>query len=219
MKNIFIDTREISMTVALGRVFVALLVMAGALIVLDVLIFVSATSSTFHEKVADAYDESYIEGFTETYKVGYEEARDEAYNKGYIKGYETSLLRESEEHLNGLVELRNPTYQELREFLAADDTDSNVFFSGEYVCFNFAAELNNKAETNGIRAAYVRIRSSEWAHAVVAFETVDRGLVFIEPQSDTEVDVVIGSNYPWWRVGATSPLRSSDDILEIQLFW
>lgn len=32
--------------------------------------------------------------------------------------------------------------------------------------------------------AHVSIKFSEGAHAIVAFNTVDRGIVYIEPQSD-----------------------------------
>ena len=65
--------------------------------------------------------------------------------------------------------------QELIELLALDQTGSGPYISGEYVCFDFAAELNNNAEANGIRAAYVHIRFETWGHAIVAFEMVARG--------------------------------------------
>jgi len=117
------------------------------------------------------------------------------------------------------VEHYNPTHKEMKEFLASDKTDSNSFISGEYVCSDFAAQVNSNAEASGIRAAYVRIRSKEWGHAVVAFETVDRGLIFIEPQSDRKVELVIGEPFPWYLVGAISPLSSYDPIVEIQIIW
>jgi hypothetical protein len=107
----------------------------------------------------------------------------------------------------------------MKEFLAHDMTDSNPFIRGEYVCFDFSAELNNNAEANGIRAAYVRIRAKEWGHAVVAFETVDRGLVFVEPQSDEDVSLVTGEPYPWQQVGANRPMNYDDAVVEIQIIW
>ena len=211
--------KEVSLIVAIGRIVLGLIVLAGGLIVLDIFIYLGALSSTYDNKVAAAYNDGYVEGYAQTYDVGYQEAHGEAYDKGYIKGYEISLGSDSDKQGSRLVGLRNPTYQELTEFLAADKADLNTFISGEYVCFDFAAELNNNAEANGIRAAYVRIRSKEWAHAVVAFETVDKGLVFIEPQSDLKVELVIGKPYPWWLAGASSPLRYTDDLEEIQIIW
>jgi len=213
------DLRETSLVVAIGRVLLAMIVLVGGLIALDVFVYLAGVGSTFDVKVANAFSDGYDQGYAQTYEVGYQEAHGEAYEKGYKKGYEVSLESDSSEEVGRWVGLRNPTYKELREFLADDKTDSKSFISGEYVCFDFAAELNNNADAKGIRAAYVRLRSKEWAHAVVAFETVDRGLVFIEPQSDTEVELAIGRIYPWWQVGAVSPLRYADAIEEIQIIW
>ena len=209
--------KEIS--IAISRIILGMIVLIEGLIVVDIVVYLSATSSTFSEKVAAAFSGGYDEGYVQTYEVGYQEAHGKAYHKGYDKGYELSLRSGFEEEVGSRVKLSNPTYEELLEFLADDKTDSNFFISGGYVCFDFAAELNNNAEANGIRAAYVRIRSEEWAHAVVAFETADRGLIFIEPQSDTVVKLDIGRPYPWWQVGAISPLRYAETIEEIQVIW
>lgn len=211
--------KEINIFVAIGRIVLGLIAAVGGFIVLDIFVYLSAVGSTFGDEVAAAFNDAYGQGYAQTYEVGYQEAIGEAYDEGYSKGYEISLGSGSNEQLSSLVELRIPTYSELKEFLASDKTDSNSFISGEYVCFDFAAELNNNAEANGIRAAYVRIRSKEWAHAVVAFDTVDRGIIFIEPQSDMEVELVIGKAYPWWLAGANSPLRYTDALEEIQIIW
>ena len=128
-------------------------------------------------------------------------------------------MNDSEEVAPARVALRNPTYSELNDFLAQDKTDSNEYVSGRYVCFEFATELNNNAEANGIRAAYVRIRFNEWAHAVVAFDTVDRGLIFIEPQSDREVELNIDKPYSWLTAGADITTRLDAVVLEVQFIW
>jgi len=205
--------------IAIGRVILGIIALLGGLIALDIFVYLAAMGSTFDIKVASAFSEGYSQGYAQTYTVGYQEAHGEAYEKGYKKAYEISLMSGSMEEVGSWVGLRNPTYQELREFLADDKTDSKAYINGEYVCFDFAAELNNNAEARGIRAAYVRLRSKEWAHAVVAFETVDRGLVFIEPQSDTVVELAVGRIYPWWEVGAVSPLHSAESIEEIEIIW
>jgi hypothetical protein len=209
--------KEIS--IATARIVLGLIILIEGLIVVDLIIYISTTGSTFSEKVAAAYDRSFDQSYTQTYLAGYQEAYGEAYFKGYGKGYEIGLENSSIAETTTRVKLHNPTYKELREFLTADETNSNEFIRGEYVCFQFATELNNKAEANGIRAAYVRLRFEEWAHAVVAFETVDRGLVFIEPQSDGDVELVIGEAYPWLSAGAKRTRKYSDAILEIQIIW
>ena len=209
--------REFS--IAIARIALGMVVLIGCLIFLDIFVYISATGSTFSEKVAAAFTDGYDKGYVQTYEAGYQKAYAATYNKGYDKGYEIGLASGSKSEVATRVELSNPTYKQLREFLTGDKTDSNPFIKDEYVCFDFAAELNNNAETNGIRAAYVRIRSKEWGHAVVAFETVDRGLVFIEPQSDRDVDLVIGKPYPWQSVGANRPTDYDDVIVEIQIIW
>ena len=205
--------------IAIGRIVLGLVALIGGLVAVDLAVYLSVTSSTFDENVASAYDGSYEQGYDQTYEVGYQEGYGEAYHKGYSKGYEIGRGSSSKEAAAHRVELHNPTYKEVIDFLADDKTDSNPFIKGEYVCFDFAAELNNNAEAGGIRAAYVRIRAREWGHAVVAFETVDRGLVFIEPQSDNNVPLVIGEPYPWQQVGANRPMNYDDAVVEIQMIW
>ena len=205
--------------IAIARVVLGIIVLIGSIIILDLIIYLHFTGSTFSEKVTAAYEYDYDKGYAQTYEVGYQEAYGGAYDKGYDKGYEIGLGISSKEGAATRVELHNPTYRELKEFLARDKTDSNPFIRGEYVCFDFAADVNNNAEANGIRAAYVRIRSKEWGHAVVAFETVDKGLIFIEPQSDNDVELVIGKPYPWQWVGAIRPSNYYDPIDEIQIIW
>ena len=205
--------------IAIGKVVLGLVVLIGGLVALDLAVYLSVTSSTFDENVASAYDGSYEQGYGQTYEDGYQDGYGEAYHKGYSKGYEIGRGSSSKEAAAYRVELHNPTYKEVIDFLAGDKTDSNPFIKGEYVCFDFAAELNNNAEASGIRAAYVRIRAREWGHAIVAFETVDRGLVFIEPQSDKDVPLVIGEPYPWQQVGANRPMHYDDAVVEIQMIW
>ncbi|MBA7506693.1 hypothetical protein ES706_05388 [subsurface metagenome] len=205
--------------IAIARIVLGMVVLIEGLTVLVFVDFTSSIGGIYSDKIAAAYEESYDIGHDQTYDVGYQEAYGEAYDKGYDKGYEIGLETGSKAGVATRVELYNPTHKEMREFLARDKTDSNPFVIGEYVCSDFAAEVNNNAEADGIRAAYVRIRSKEWGHALVAFETVDRGLIFIEPQSDREVGLVIGEPFPWYLVGAISPMSSYDPIVEIQIIW
>jgi hypothetical protein len=210
LKEIGIGLVKIALSV------VILVELTAAVVFFEYTIFIV---NTYDDKVAAAYEDGYDYGNTQTFDLGYKEAHARAYNRGYEKGYEIGLETGSNEEATALVELRNPTYEEMRKLLIQDKTDLNTFVKGEYVCSDFSAQLNNNAEANGIRAAYVRIRSKKWGHAIVAFETIDRGLVFIEPQSDSEVELIIGEPYPWQSVGAISPLTSYDPITAIQIIW
>ena len=92
--------------------------------------------------------------------------------------------------------LRNPSYYELMDFLEQDPTDENEYQEDVYTCVDFVTDLNNNAEDVGLRAAYVYIEfPGDRAHSIAAFETVDRGMVFIEPQFDDEVTLVVGNSY------------------------
>ena len=150
------DLKEFSL--AISRIALGMVVLVAGLFILDIIVYLSATGSTFTEKVMAAYQGSYDKAYAQTYEVGYQDAYEEAYKRGYEKGYEIGLGISSKEAVSTRVELRNPTYNELMEFLASDKTDSNPYVPGEYVCFDFATEVNNNAEANGLRAAYVRIR-------------------------------------------------------------
>ena len=209
--------REFS--IAIARIVLGIVVVIEGLILLDIIVYISATGSILGEEIAAAYDDSYDKGYAQTYDSTYQEAYGEAYNQGYGKGFEVGLKAGRREEVTTRVELTNPTFEELREFLARDKTDSNLFIKGEYVCFDFAAELNDNAEANGIRAAYVRIRFEEWGHAIVAFETVDKGLLFIEPQSDRVVKLIEGKPYSWQSAAAGRLTGYDDTVMAIQIIW
>jgi len=213
------DLREVSWIVAVTRIALSLVVTAGALIGLNTIIFLNATNSSYSERVALAFQDAYDYGYSQTFDVAYQQARQVSFEKGYSKGYEISRDGIGSVPASRMARMSKPTYAELMDFLAQDSTDSNPYIDGAYVCFDYAADLNNAADAAGFPAAYVRLRSDDWGHAIVAFETADKGLVYIEPQSDKEVTIQLGKPYPWQQVGATSPLSAIDPILEMELIW
>ncbi len=102
---------------------------------------------------------------------------------------EISRLRKAKTYIN-------PTYAEMWRFLLEDKTDKNPYIPGAYTCLEFSRDVNNNAEEQGIRCALVLIFFRDGkGHAIVAFETTDKGLIFIEPQRDQEVKVAIGIDY------------------------
>lgn len=80
----------------------------------------------------------------------------------------------------------NPTYAELVAFIKADATDTKSYvergLEGAYVCSDFVEDVHNNAEAAGIRAAFVgmNVEEEDGGHALNAFETTDRGLVYID---------------------------------------
>lgn len=130
------------------------------------------------------------------YNQGYAQGKDAGYDDGYKSGYEASLKPSPEQQTSVSDILQNPTYQEMKLFLAQDTTNSNNYEEDMYVCTDFAVAVNNNAESQGIRCAIVDMFYPDgYGHTIVAFETTDRGLIFIEPQFDREVEMVIGESY------------------------
>ena len=76
----------------------------------------------------------------------------------------------------------DPTWQELLQLILADDTDEHTYIQGVYMCGSFAETLHTNAEQQGMRAAWVAIYFADRSesHALNAFCTVDRGLVFVD---------------------------------------
>ena len=92
--------------------------------------------------------------------------------------------------------LRDPSYQEMEDFLALDKTSEQEYVESEYICVDFTAAVKENAAKEGIRCAYVAIEYRGGSgHAIAAFDTTDRGLVFIEPQFNWEVEPEIGKRY------------------------
>jgi len=159
----------------------------------------------------------YAWGHYEGYNEGYEQGGSEGQASGYSEGYEDGYEIGYQEGAGSGYTLRNPIYSELMRFLADDRTDSNEYVEGVYVCYDFAADVNNNAEAKGIRTAFVYIEYLDGAHAIVAFETVDRGLIFIEPQFDDEVQISLGTSYSQAN-GYLEPAHN-DTITKFVVVW
>ena len=75
----------------------------------------------------------------------------------------------------------DPSWGQLTRFIVDDDTDEQPYVAESFVCADFAATLHDRAETAGIKAAYVSVDFTDGpGHALNAFNTTDRGLVFID---------------------------------------
>jgi len=143
----------------------------------------------------------------------------------------------------------NPTWSELIAFLFADPTDDETYWASVFNCTNFAEMLHNNAETAGIKAAFVAVffEGGEVGHALNAFRTTDKGLVYVDctgrdimsfifgyVEYDKVAYVVKGKVYGLVSINrATSPEYSyyeqtgkslsdweTDDIVEsIEIYW
>lgn len=182
----------------------------------------------------DGYQQGYTVGETAGFDTGYDEGKDvgkaegydEGYSSGQTDGYDQGYEIGVADSLGHGYDLRDPTYKEVLSFLKQDKTDRNEYIEdtyGVYVCSHFARDVGNNAEEAGLRAAYVSLRYMDGGHAIVAFNTVDEGLVYFEPHSDERARPVVDKRY--YECIEPKPGRSyvepdfDDTIKDILVIW
>jgi hypothetical protein len=114
---------------------------------------------------------------------------------------------QNEESGHGFT-IRDPTYQEMLSFIYTDSTDARSY-SDTYTCANFAKDVKKNALLEGYRCGFVYIEFPDSSHAVICFNTVDKGLIFIEPQDDSIVSLKVGQY----------SLTYDDMVVKILIIW
>ncbi len=169
-----------------------------------------------YNNLVNNVDSAQVRGYDEGYSQGYEEGLSMGNEAGYQDGSKAAL-READgldvSHLNqeGYYFLYNPTYEEMLMSLTRGELNS-------------AKDILEYTKANGIRAAYVRAPIAREAKAgrvylfqLVAFETVDKGLIIIEPRSHREVKLEVGKSYSELN---GFPASSYDDtITSVTVVW
>lgn len=125
-----------------------------------------------------------------TYDKGLITGKEIGYQSGYQAALETVQKQKETE-----IKLHNPTYKEMKDFLLQDTTNKLPYKQNERICTDFATDVNNNAKKKGISCGIVYILYGETGHSIIAFQTTDKGLIFIEPQFDDEVSLPIGRSY------------------------
>jgi len=174
------------------------------------------TSAIVYTSLVNSVATARERGFELGYVQGYDDGRTRGNIAGYQEGSKAGYAKDnggdgSSSDGAGSYFLYNPTYDELREILTEGEMDS-------------AIEIHDYAEANGIRVAYVRAPIARKAregmvylYQLVAFETVDKGLIIIEPWSRREVKVEVGKSY---RALNGFPLSLYDDtITKMTIVW
>lgn len=112
-------------------------------------------------------------------------------------------------------EATNPTFDELKVFLAQDLTEQHTYILDVYDCSQFSRDVHNNAEAAGIRAAEVQVFFwGEWeGHALNAFITTDHGLVYVDctGSPDTIARVKVGKEYRAVEVYRVTPANIRND--------
>jgi uncharacterized Zn-binding protein involved in type VI secretion len=91
--------------------------------------------------------------------------------------------------------LVDPTYASMQAFIASDKTDQNTYNASTYDCVNFSADVIANAAKQNIRCAFVNIDFPGSGHAIVVFNTTDKGMIYIEPQNDDIVNLKVEAHY------------------------
>jgi hypothetical protein len=157
----------------------------------------------YSEGEAAGYDGGYSAGekaglsssSQEDYEEGYTSGKQDGYTEGYDSGKADGYEEGAQDALGHGYTLIDPTYREATRFLRNDETDENEFIEDAYVCSHFARDVCNNAEAEGLRCAYIVLIYPDGGHAIIAFETIDEGLVYFDPQADERVKPVVGKRY------------------------
>ena len=92
--------------------------------------------------------------------------------------------------------LRQATRSEIVAFLAKDTTDEITYDGMTFNCANYSAKVQANAKSAGLKCAYVELQYNIAAHAIVAFDSLDAGLIFVEPEEDWLLDdIKVGTDY------------------------
>ena len=186
------------------------------IIIIAVLIGVGFITSyivnrNFSSRVTDAQARGLEVGSIQGYETGFLEGIRAGYQEGSKIGYELFDDKDTNSFQEGSFFTYNPTYDEVQEILAENNQTT-------------AMEINNFVEANGIRTAYVRcqiarksVEGTVTVYNLVAFETTDRGLIFIRPRSHEEVTIQIGKSYS--ELNGLPPRPYDDTITKITIFW
>lgn len=92
----------------------------------------------------------------------------------------------------------DPTWQQVQDFTANDFTDWRSYDSSSFICGDAAAQYHDAAEVAGFKCAFVHVRFEDdfEGHACNAFNTTDKGLIFIDClEGDSKVKVEAGKPY------------------------
>jgi len=161
-------------------------------------------------------------GYKEGEEAGYIKGKNDGIEEGEIAGYDRGYSTGMEAGLGHGYTLKDPTYSEAVAFLREDNTDNNQYNGNTYNCSHFCRDVVNNAEQQGLRAAIVLIQfsssTSSAGHSVIAFNTIDGGIVYFEPQFDDEIELTIGESYAALNNYQQSP-SVDDTIAEVIVVW
>ena len=117
----------------------------------------------------------------------------------------------------------HPTFEQLMEFLAIDQTEKLQYIPGQFVCSNFAETLQHNAMKAGYKCGWVAINFKDGSpsHSCNAFNTVDKGVIFIDCSGgyDTIVELSPHNTYISRTINSDVRHIPMGEVLRYRIFW
>ena len=136
---------------------------------------------------------------------------------------ENSRLREENENLKAQKGLVNPSYGQLLNFIVRDDTDEQEW-SEDFDCTEFSNRFIRNFAREGYFACTTEITfEDDKGHIIVAVNTTDKGLRYVEPQDDRIIEparLKIGENYcdiVGWRCDWNDTIKKISSCFELKI--
>jgi len=116
------------------------------------------------------------------------------------------------------------SYQQVINFIQSDDTDMYPYLEGTFTCGDYAEKVHNNAEAAGIKAGWVAIafKNDSINHACNAFNTTDRGLIFIDCTTSDAIitEMIEGKKYtPHPIIDDGSIYKTMGVIKRFKVYW
>lgn len=158
--------------------------------------------SGYETGFGDGSQDGYLEGYNKGYSQGNTTGIEIGYKTGYKEGLEKGVLGDYE---GWGTFVRNPTHDEVLEFIQEDDTDEMLYVEGEFECLDFCMMFRNNAFKKGYISytVWIDFVGQTFGHSIIAFNTTDKGMVYLDPQLDYFVDLQVGIDY--WKDAVLSP--------------
>lgn len=113
----------------------------------------------------------------------------------YTKNYSELKMKVVELEALPLFNM-NPTLKEVQEIVKKDNTDKLSYRDKVFDCKHFSFSLVNAFLKEKVHACVHLLEFDVGAHSLVAVNTADKGIVFIEPQTDKIIyNLNVGDDY------------------------
>ena len=141
------------------------------------------------------------------------------------------IAKEQAMSAGSVLRLVDPTYQQMTDFLNNDPAMLKAFKSATYGDYARCSDVIADAIAQNYRCGLVSISflrnptdSNFSRYTIIAFNTMDKGLIYIDPYSGTQAVLAIGLHY-WARLAPTpgfsswAPPTWDDTIVKYTIVW